>query len=221
MLEKIFQLKNVSKIYGQKDNKFIALDNISLEIFQGECIAIVGASGSGKSTLMHILAGLDVQTTGEILYKNINLKSLNLNDIRNKYFGFVFQQFFLNARDTVSTNIELPLKIGGISPSQRKEIVMKIAEKVGLSDKLNNKSSDLSGGQKQRVCIARALVNTPEVIFADEPTGNLDSKTGLQIQELLFKLNKENKITLIIVTHDKELAKKCDRIINISDGKII
>jgi len=141
--------------------------------------------------------------------------------MRNETFGFVFQQFFMNPKDTVLSNVVLPLKIAGLSSRQRKEMAIDALEAVELSDKANNKANDLSGGQKQRVCIARAIVNQPEIIFADEPTGNLDSTTGEKIEELLFNLNQNKGITLIIVTHDPELAARCDRQIHIKDGQLL
>jgi putative ABC transport system ATP-binding protein len=213
-------VKNLTKTYGKKSAAFKALDNINLQIFQGESVAIVGKSGSGKSTLMHLLALLDKPTSGEIKILGINankLKGKKLNQLRNKHFGFVFQQFFMNPKDTVLENVLLPLKIGKISRFKRKKLALKALETVDLKNKAKNKATNLSGGQKQRVCIARAIVNNPKIIFADEPTGNLDSKTGQKIIDLLFGLNKKGA-TLIIVTHDDDLAKLCDRQIRITDG---
>lgn len=216
----IIDVKNLTKTYGKKSTAFKALDNINLQIFQGESVAIVGKSGSGKSTLMHLLALLDKPTSGEIKILGINankLKGKKLNQLRNKHFGFVFQQFFMNPKDTVLENVLLPLKIGKISRFKRKKLALKALETVDLKNKAKNKATNLSGGQKQRVCIARAIVNNPKIIFADEPTGNLDSKTGQKIIDLLFGLNKKGA-TLIIVTHDDDLAKLCDRQIRITDG---
>ena len=173
---------------------------------------------------MHLLAALDKPNEGEILINGQNIakmKKRDLNKLRNRTFGFVFQQFFMNPKDTVLQNVILPLKIGGVSSRKRKEIALKALEAVELTDKAKNKASNLSGGQKQRVCVARAIANSPEIIFADEPTGNLDSKTSKKIEDLLFGLNKDNGITLIIVTHDEALAQKCDRQIRIQDGQII
>ena len=218
----IIDVKNLTKTYGKKSTAFKALDNINLQIFQGESVAIVGKSGSGKSTLMHLLALLDKPTSGEIKILGINankLKGKKLNQLRNKHFGFVFQQFFMNPKDTVLENVLLPLKIGKISRFKRKKLALKALETVDLKNKAKNKATNLSGGQKQRVCIARAIVNNPKIIFADEPTGNLDSKTGQKIIDLLFGLNKKGA-TLIIVTHDDDLAKLCDRQIRITDGVI-
>ena len=218
----VIDVKNLSKTYGKKSNAFRALDNINLQIFQGESVAIVGKSGSGKSTLMHLLALLDKPTTGQIKILGINannLKGKKLNHLRNKYFGFVFQQFFMNPNDTVLENVLLPLKISKVSRFKRKKLALKALDIVDLKAKAKNKATNLSGGQKQRVCIARAIMNEPKIIFADEPTGNLDSKTGKKIIDLLFDLNKKGA-TLIIVTHDDDLAKLCDRQIRITDGVI-
>ena len=219
----IIQLKNVGRSYGKKSNKFDALKNINLTITKGESMAIIGKSGSGKSTLMHILALLDKPTTGEIFIKDTPVNKLstsNLNKIRNKSFGFVFQSFFMNANDSVLSNVMVPLVIAGVPYRKRKEKAIAALKSVGLIDKINSKANDLSGGQKQRVCIARAIVNSPSVIFADEPTGNLDSKTGEKVKNLLFGLNKKRGITLVIVTHDPDLANLCDRQIYIKDGEI-
>ena len=187
-------------------------------------MAIIGKSGSGKSTFMHILALLDQPTSGDIYLNGKNVTSIRkkvLNKTRNEEFGFVFQQFFMNAKDTVLNNVLLPLKIGGISGSKRKKMALDALKAVGLEDKVQNKANNLSGGQKQRVCIARALVNNPQIIFADEPIGNLDSATGKKIEELLFDLNKNKGITLIIVTHDPDLAARCDRQVHVRDGLIV
>ena len=224
MSKNLIEAKNLVKVYRDGNTYFKALNNVSFEIKKGESVAIIGKSGSGKSTLMHLLAALDKPNEGEILINGQNIakmKKRDLNKLRNQTFGFVFQQFFMNPKDTVLQNVILPLKIGGISSRKRKEIALKALEAVELTDKAKNKASNLSGGQKQRVCVARAIANSPEIIFADEPTGNLDSKTSKKIEDLLFGLNKDNGITLIIVTHDEALAQKCDRQIRIQDGQII
>ena len=224
MSKNLIEAKNLVKVYRDGNTYFKALNNVSFEIEKGESVAIIGKSGSGKSTLMHLLAALDKPNEGEILINGQNIakmKKRDLNKLRNRTFGFVFQQFFMNPKDTVLQNVILPLKIGGISSRKRKEIALKALEAVELTDKAKNKASNLSGGQKQRVCVARAIANSPEIIFADEPTGNLDSKTSKKIEDLLFGLNKDNGITLIIVTHDEALAQKCDHQIRIQDGQII
>lgn len=220
----IIEAKNIKRSYGKNESKFDALKGVSLEIEKGESVAIIGKSGSGKSTFMHILALLDQPTSGEIILDGQSVTSIKkkvLDKTRNKEFGFVFQQFFMNPKDTVLNNVILPLKIANIPNKKRKQMAMEALESVDLADKCNNKANNLSGGQKQRVCIARALVNNPQIIFADEPTGNLDSTTGEKIEHLLFDLNKKKGITLIIVTHDPELAARCDRQIHVRDGEII
>lgn len=224
MSKNLIEAKNLVKVYRNGNTYFKALNNVSFEIEKGESVAIIGKSGSGKSTLMHLLAALDKPNEGKILINGQNIakmKKRDLNKLRNRTFGFVFQQFFMNPKDTVLQNVILPLKIGGVSSRKRKDIALKALEAVELTDKAKNKASNLSGGQKQRVCVARAIANSPEIIFADEPTGNLDSKTSKKIEDLLFGLNKDNGITLIIVTHDEALAQKCDRQIRIQDGQII
>jgi putative ABC transport system ATP-binding protein len=214
----------LTKIYGKKSAAFKALDDVNLKIGRGESVAILGKSGSGKSTLMHVLALLDAPTSGTVEIGGTDatkLKTRQINRLRNRRFGFVFQQFFMNARDTVLNNVMLPLKIAGVRQSERKRRALEVLEIVDLTDKVKARANDLSGGQKQRVCIARALINNPAVIFADEPTGNLDSATGAAVEDLLFNLNHEKGITLIIVTHDAELAARCHRQIHIKDGKIV
>lgn len=220
----LLSTRNLRKIYGKRDTRFEALKGIDLDINSGESVAIVGKSGSGKSTLMHLLALLDKPTEGSIKLNGRNtskLKNRKLNRLRNREFGFVFQSFFMNSNDTVLNNVILPLKIAGIRRSERRRRAMEALKIVELDDKARNKANDLSGGQKQRVCIARAIVNNPKVIFADEPTGNLDTATGTKIENLLFGLNRERGITLIVVTHDEELAAKCERQIRIADGRIV
>ncbi len=214
----------MSKTYGKRQSAFQALNDINLTINQGESIAIIGKSGSGKSTLMHLLALLDTPTRGTIKIDGTDTKKLKkrqINRLRNRRFGFVFQQFFMNPHDTVLENVLLPLKISGTRRKTRKKLAEEALKTVELSNKIKNKANDLSGGQKQRVCIARAIVNNPKVIFADEPTGNLDSATGDKIINLLMDLNKNQGVTLIIVTHDEDLAALCQRQIRIADGKIV
>jgi len=220
----VVAVKNVSKFYGKGDASFTALDNISLLIDSGESVAIVGKSGSGKSTLMHTLALLDKPTKGAILVDGedaARMRSKQVNMLRNRRFGFVFQQFFLNEKDTVLSNVILPLKIARVGRKERHERGMKVLAAVGLEEKAKSKAGTLSGGQKQRACIARALINNPTIIFADEPTGNLDSHTGKIVEDILFRLNKEQGITLIIVTHDPDLARRCTRQLNIKDGQLV
>lgn len=223
-IETHLETNNVVKVYGKGESAFKALDNININIHKGESVAILGKSGSGKSTLMHILSALDTPTQGSVMLAGQDIASLSegtKNKIRNYEFGFVFQQFFLLPQQSVLENVVLPLKIMGISAGDRNKKGMEILEKVGLKDKAKNKAVNLSGGQKQRTALARALVTKPSVIFADEPTGNLDTETGKQVIDLLFDFNKNNDITLVIVTHDKELGEKCDKQIEIKDGAII
>ncbi len=223
-MESVINVDKLSRTFGSGKTEFKALQNITFEIAEGESVAIIGKSGSGKSTLMHQLALLDSPTSGKLFIKNKlsgELSSKDLNKLRNQQFGFVFQQFFLNGNDTVLNNVVLPLKVAGLSKKERNELAMKALVSVELEEKAHVRAADLSGGQKQRACIARALVNNPSVIFADEPTGNLDSATGEKVAELLFKLNKEQNITLIIVTHDSDLANRCERQLVIKDGELV
>lgn len=224
MPTQVVTTEHLTKVYGKKDTAFTALDDINIAIGAGETVAIVGKSGSGKSTLMHLLALLDRPTSGSVRIGSKDaskLSSKQLDSIRNKTFGFVFQQFFLNGNDTVLNNVTLPLKIAGMSRKARNRRGMEMLQAVELEDKATSKANDLSGGQKQRVVIARALANDPKLIFADEPTGNLDTKTGKTIENLLFALNKKKGITLVIVTHDVDLAARCSRQIYIEDGRIV
>ncbi len=220
MLEAI----NLSKTYTSDGVDYNVLKNVNLEIRHGECAAIIGKSGSGKSTLMHLLACLDAPTSGSVNFGGADVSLLSEKEkdvLRNEQFGFVFQQFFLNGHETVYENIVLPLRIRGADNYDLVKNAMIALEAVGLKDKETKKAKDLSGGEKQRVCIARALVGEPQIIFADEPTGNLDSNTSATIEDMLFKLNKEQGITLVVVTHDEDLAAKCERIIELKDGEII
>lgn len=223
-MTELIGVQNLVKTYGKKSSKFTALNDVSFSIARGESVAFVGKSGSGKSTLMHLLALLDSPTSGSITIDGTDASTLGRrqkDSLRNKRFGFVFQQFFLNANNTVLDNVTLPLKIAGVGKRERRRRGMEVLAAVELDDKAKNKANDLSGGQKQRVVIARALINNPSVIFADEPTGNLDSVTGEKIEDILFTLNKEKNITLIIVTHDPDLAARCDRQISMKDGVIL
>lgn len=219
----LIEALNISKTYGKGETSFVALDKVSLSVKRGESVAIIGKSGSGKSTLMHVLAALDRPTAGTIAFDNEEygqLSAAKLDQLRSQKFGFVFQQFFLNPRETVLENVLLPLKIAGQGFGGRKQRALAALEQVDLLDKQQSLSVNLSGGQKQRVAIARAIVNQPEVLFADEPTGNLDSENGARVIDLLFRLNREQGITLIIVTHDADLAKKCGRQFVMKDGQL-
>jgi len=214
----------LSKHYGSGANRFDALTDVTVSIAAGECVAIVGKSGSGKSTLMHLLAVLDTPSSGEVRIHGMNAQSLSaraLNRMRNREFGFVFQQFFLNAQQSVIDNVTLPLTIAGQRRGARRERAREVLAALGLAEKADARAVTLSGGQKQRTVIARALAGSPSVIFADEPTGNLDSATGAVVEDLLFSLHRERGITLVIVTHDDELAARCDRQIVLRDGRIV
>lgn len=218
----VLAARDIRKSYGRGASRFDALDGVSVEITAGESLAIVGKSGSGKSTLMHLLALLDRPDEGALMVGGTdatNLSVRQVNRLRNEDFGFVFQQFFLNPNASVLENVVLPLKIAGVGARERKARGMAVLAQLELDDKARNKAINLSGGQKQRVVIARALVNNPKVIFADEPTGNLDSATGRLVEDMIFTLNREKDITLVIVTHDTELAARCDRQMFIRDGR--
>ncbi|MBA3693987.1 MAG: ABC transporter ATP-binding protein [Acidobacteria bacterium] len=215
---------NLGKTYISDGVDYEVLKNINLEIKYGECAAIIGKSGSGKSTLMHLLACLDEPTTGNVRFEGTDVSTLSEKQrdvLRNEKFGFVFQQFFLNGQETVFENVVLPMRIRGATQYRLTKDAMDALEAVGLKDKEDKRAKDLSGGEKQRVCIARALIGSPQIVFADEPTGNLDSNTGGAIEHMLFQMNKEKKITLIIVTHDTDLAAKCERVIEMKDGEVV
>ena len=220
----IISLHQVTKVYGKGDNAVEALRGIDLDISSGEAIAIIGRSGSGKSTLAHVMATLDRPTSGKVLINGseVGRRSRRAsNRLRNQEIGFVFQQFFMNARDSVLDNVMLPMVIAGIRPRLRRKQALDALETVGLLDKAYARASDLSGGQKQRVCIARAIVNKPSIILADEPTGNLDTATSRVVEDMLFRLNQERGITLVIVTHDPDLAQRCGRQVRIADGRVV
>lgn len=219
----MIEVQNITKQYGKKKNTFIALDDVSFTIPDGASVAIIGKSGSGKSTLMHAMSGLDRPQLGEVIIDGQNILQMKpkaVDKFRAEKIGFIFQSFFVQANETVANNVSLPLEIANVPRSKRKARIEQALAAVELSDKLKNKARNLSGGQKQRLAIARAIVNEPRIIFADEPTGNLDSATGEKVEDMLFGYNREKGVTLIIVTHDSDLAGKCDIQINIKDGRI-
>ena len=219
----MIEVKNVTKTYGKKQNAFRALKNVSLTIPDGASVAILGKSGSGKSTLMHAMSGLDRPEKGEVIIDGediLQLKQRAVDRFRAEKIGFIFQSFFVQGNESVYDNVSLPLEITRVSRNKRKLRVMRALKAVELSDKVKSKARNLSGGQKQRLAIARAIVGEPKIIFADEPTGNLDSLTGAKVEELLFGYNRDKGVTLIIVTHDPELAAKCDMLVSIKDGEI-
>ena len=219
----MIELKNVTKIYGKKKNQFTALKNISLNIPTGASVAILGKSGSGKSTLMHAISGLDRPQHGQVIIDGqdiLQLKPKRVDEFRAKKIGFIFQSFFVQGNESVIDNVSLPLEIARLPRKKRAHKINAALKAVDLYDKRKNRAKDLSGGQKQRLAIARAIVGDPQIIFADEPTGNLDSETGAKVEELLFGYNKQKGVTLIVVTHDVDLAKKCDYQIIIKDGRV-
>lgn len=220
----MIEVRHISKTYGKKHSIFTALDDVSFKIPDGASVAIIGKSGSGKSTLMHTMSGLDRPQSGEIVIDGediLKLKSKEVDRFRATKMSFIFQSFFVQANETCFDNVSLPLEIAGVPKKERRAKVRKALEAVELGDKIKSKARNLSGGQKQRLAIARAIVNEPNILFADEPTGNLDSATGEVIENLLFNYNKKNGTTLIVVTHDPDLAKKCDMQLFIKDGKIV
>lgn len=220
----MIELKNLKKEYVlSKNNKVLALQDINLTIDEGEFVAIVGKSGSGKSTLLNVISCLDKEFSGEYFLEGENIRKKRKNElakIRNRSFGFIFQNFNLLQKLTAYENIEIPLIYKKVPRRKRKELIEKYAEKLEIKDRLQHKPNELSGGQQQRVAIARALVTNPKVIMADEPTGALDEATGIQIVEILKELNQEGK-TILLITHDSDLAKMAKRKIVLSDGMII
>lgn len=219
----MIELINVKKIYGKGKNELMVLDDINLKIDMGEYASIVGPSGSGKTTLMNILGFIDVPSYGEYFFEGrltSSLKDNELSKIRNRKIGFIFQSFNLISELTALENIELPMIYANISPAKRIKKAKELLEVVGLSNRMNHKPPELSGGQQQRVAIARALALDPPLLLADEPTGNLDSKSGNEIIDLLEKLNRDGK-TIIVITHDRQIASRTRRRIEILDGKIV
>lgn len=214
------QIEELKRIYKMGKNvKVEALRGTNINIEKGELVSIVGSSGSGKSTILNILGGLDWDYEGKIIIDGKNIREYNPNEYRRYVVGTVFQQFYLIPTLNVSENILLPLKFEGHVTKEVKERLDRLIELVGLNDRKKHMPKELSGGQAQRVAIARALIDKPKIVLADEPTGNLDSKTGQAIMDLLKELNKREGITIIVVTHDKEIANQTDRIITLKDGK--
>ena len=219
----MIDVKNLSKIYGKGQSEFVALNDVNFSIQSGSTVAIIGKSGSGKSTLMHVMSGLDHPTSGSVSIDDVQLASMKkraVDQFRAKQMSFIFQAFFIEANQTCFQNVSLPLEIAGVPRAKRTNMIHEALTSVDLLDKVNLKAGKLSGGQKQRLAIARSIVNKPKLIFADEPTGNLDSATGDKIIELLFSLNKSLGATLVVVTHDEDLAKQCQMKISIKDGTI-
>lgn len=221
--EVLIEFKNIKKIYGKGANETFALNGVDLKIHKGEFVAIMGASGSGKSTSMNIIGCLDKPSSGEYLFDGVNVENLNLNQmaiLRRNYIGFVFQGFNLLGRTTALENVELPLIYRKVPKDKRYKLSVEALKKVGLERVIKNTPAELSGGQQQRVAIARAIVTDPLLLLADEPTGNLDSIKSIEVMELLKKLNQELNITIIMVTHEEEMAAYASRVIYFRDGNI-
>lgn len=221
--EKIIEVKNIKKIYRMGNEKIYAVDDVSFEILKGEFCCLLGTSGSGKSTLLNLMAGIEKSSGGEIVIKGKRIHKMSENSLarfRQRYLGFVFQSYNLMGAMTALENVEFPLIFKRIRTKTRKKMAKEMLIKVGLGSRLNHKPKEMSGGQQQRVGIARAFVAKPEIVFADEPTGNLDSKTTMEVMKLIKSIAKDNKQTIVMVTHDRRLADFADRIIHILDGKI-
>jgi putative ABC transport system ATP-binding protein len=219
----LIELRGIAKTYGRGDAVFHALRGVDLRIDRGEFVAIMGPSGSGKSTLMNLLGCLDTPTAGSYIFNGIAIESLSKDQrslIRRHALGFVFQGFNLLARTSALENVELPLLYRGVPARQRREMAREALASVGMPEKARNTPAELSGGQQQRVAIARAIVTQPETLFADEPTGNLDSKTTVEIMELLGKLNSDRGISIIMVTHEDDVAASAKRVVRVRDGLI-
>lgn len=223
LLEDLIVLNKVRKVYRMGDEKIVALNDISLSIKKGEFVCLLGPSGSGKSTLLNMMAGLEKPTRGEIIIGNKHIEKMNekqLAQFRQLNIGFVFQSFNLIPTLTALENVSLGLTFRGIPKRKREKMAKEMLEAVGLGDRLRHKPSEMSGGQQQRVSIARAFVGNPKIVFADEPTGNLDTKTTMEVMDLITSMARENKQTLVIVTHDVEIAPYGHRIFYIRDGSI-
>lgn len=223
MNDRLIELRGITKVYGSGDATFQALGGIDLTINRGEFVAVMGPSGSGKSTLMNLLGCLDVPTAGEYRYQDIEVEKLDADQrslLRRHALGFIFQGFNLLARTSALENVELPMIYRGVPRAERQRLATEALAAVGLPSKLRNTPSELSGGQQQRVAIARAIVTSPSTLFADEPTGNLDSKTSVEIMDLLARLNTERGITILLVTHEDHVASFARRTIQVHDGLI-
>lgn len=218
----MINLENITKLYSMGSVEVRALDNVSFDISDGDYVSIMGPSGSGKSTLMHIVGCLDRPSSGRYSLQGEDVSTLDdteLAHVRNKRIGFVFQQFNLLPRETVLGNVEIPLMYAGVGGKERRRIATEALARVGLADRMHHRPAEISGGQKQRVAIARALVNSPSLILADEPTGNLDSRTGGEILAILDRLNAEGS-TIVLVTHDRSVAERARRIVHLRDGSV-
>lgn len=220
----MIEVKRVTKTYDKNTSTpFRVLDNINFSIPDGASVAILGKSGSGKSTLMHVMGGLDHPDEGQVIVDGKDILTLSpkhIDKFRSHTMSFIFQSFFVQANESCYNNVSLPLEIAGVASSRRRAKIDLALSAVELTDKRKARARELSGGQKQRLAVARAIVNSPSILFADEPTGNLDSVTGQVVEDLLFDYNKNNNVTLIVVTHDSDLAARCDIQIHIKDGRI-
>ncbi|MCR9132431.1 MAG: ABC transporter ATP-binding protein [bacterium] len=222
-MSKILEVKELSRVFKSGSRELTVVNNISFEIEEGTTCAIVGPSGSGKTTLLGLCAGLDRPTSGVVNLTGTTINSLSEDEraqVRNQHVGFVFQTFQLVPTLTALENVMVPLELRGEATSEVKANAQKLLTEVGLGDRMDHYPTQLSGGEQQRVAIARAFINQPKILFADEPTGNLDTETGEHIEELIFNLNKNKQTTLVMVTHDIELANQCDRIIRLKNGKV-
>ena len=223
-LKSIIEVKDLKKVYRMGKEKIVALNNINLDIEEGEICCLFGSSGSGKSTLLNMLAGLEKPTKGVIKIKNVHIEKLDESQLaifRQKYIGFVFQSYNLIPTLTALENVALPLVFQGVPKQQREKSAKKMLKAVGLGNRLQHKPKEMSGGQQQRVSIARAFVNKPKILFADEPTGNLDTHTTIEVMEIITKIAREQNQTMIIVSHDAEIADYADKIITVKDGNIL
>ena len=223
MSNHLIEVKNVYKIYNPGENELRALDGISVTIDHGEFVAIVGHSGSGKSTFMNMLGCLDTPTSGDYYLDGVNVAGMTddeLSDIRNKQIGFIFQGFNLIPSLTAQENVELPLVYRGMPAEQRRQLAEEALTRVGMEHRMNHRPSELSGGQQQRVAIARAIAARPPIIMADEPTGNLDTRSGEEVMKILHELNEEGR-TIVLITHDNDIARQATRAIRIIDGKVV
>ena len=221
--EKVIEVRNVKKVYRMGSERITAVEEVSFDIYKGEFCCLLGTSGSGKSTLLNLMAGIEKLTSGQIIIKGKNIHKMsekNLAKFRQKYLGFVFQSYNLMNSMTALENVEFPLVFKRIPPKRRKKMARDMLIKVGLKTRLEHKPKQMSGGQQQRVGIARAFVAKPEIVFADEPTGNLDTKTTMEVMELIREVARDNNQTIVMVTHDRRLAEFADKIIHILDGKI-
>lgn len=221
--QNVLRVENLSKIYNSESGKVVALSNINFTVKKGEFVSILGPSGSGKSTLLYMIGALDRPSAGKVYINGVDVFSLNDSEIamvRNRLIGYIFQSYNLINRSTVIKNVKIPVIISGMARTEANFKAIEIMKALGIGDKINEKAANLSGGQQQRVAIARALVNNPSIILADEPTGNLDTKTGREVFEILKKLSRQFNRTIIMVTHNAELAEETDRSIFIKDGSI-